>query len=55
MNNHYVQTEKLNFWTKLAYGAGDLGPAICANIQVFSYYISLLMLLAYLLVSQVVF
>ena len=35
MNNHYVQTEKLNFWTKLAYGAGDLGPAICANIQVF--------------------
>ena len=35
MNNHYMQTEKLNFWTKLAYGAGDLGPAICANIQVF--------------------
>ena len=35
MNNHYVQTEKLNFWTKLAYGAGDLGPAICANIHVF--------------------
>ena len=35
MKNHYVQTEKLNFWTKLAYGAGDLGPAICANIQVF--------------------
>ncbi|NEP82552.1 MAG: hypothetical protein F6K39_33040, partial [Okeania sp. SIO3B3] len=35
MNNHSIQTEKLNFWTKLAYGAGDLGPAICANIQVF--------------------
>ena len=35
MNNHSLQTEKLNFWTKIAYGAGDLGPAICANIQVF--------------------
>ncbi|MGD1808495.1 MFS transporter [Dapis sp. BLCC M126] len=35
MNNHSIQTEKLNFWTKLAYGAGDLGPAICANVQVF--------------------
>lgn len=27
--------EKLNFRTKLAYGAGDLGPAITANILVF--------------------
>ena len=35
MNNHSIQTEKLNFWTKLAYGAGDFGPAICANIQLF--------------------
>lgn len=35
MNNDFPQTKKLNFWTKLAYGAGDLGPAICANIQVF--------------------
>ncbi|MEO1147898.1 MAG: MFS transporter, partial [Cyanobacteria bacterium J06638_22] len=25
-------SEKLNFLTKLAYGAGDLGPAITANI-----------------------
>ena len=30
MNNHSLQTEKLNLWTKIAYGAGDLGPAICA-------------------------
>jgi glycoside/pentoside/hexuronide:cation symporter, GPH family len=29
------QTEKLNFTTKLAYGAGDLGPAITANLLVF--------------------
>ncbi|MGD1715555.1 MFS transporter [Dapis sp. BLCC M172] len=35
MNNNYIETEKLNFWTKLAYGAGDLGPAMCANVQVF--------------------
>ncbi|MEO0687576.1 MAG: MFS transporter, partial [Cyanobacteria bacterium J06649_11] len=27
--------EKLDFKTKLAYGAGDLGPAITANISVF--------------------
>ena len=27
--------EKLNFTTKLAYGAGDMGPAITANILVF--------------------
>ncbi|HBE30055.1 MAG TPA: MFS transporter, partial [Cyanobacteria bacterium UBA11368] len=27
--------EKLSFATKLAYGAGDLGPAITANIGVF--------------------
>ena len=27
--------EKLNFSTKLAYGAGDLGPAITANVSVF--------------------
>lgn len=30
-----VNSEKLNFTTKLAYGAGDLGPAIAANILVF--------------------
>lgn len=29
------QTEKLQFKTKLAYGAGDLGPAITANISIF--------------------
>ncbi|MEA5534797.1 MFS transporter [Crocosphaera sp. XPORK-15E] len=29
------QSEKLNFTTKLAYGAGDFGPAITANILVF--------------------
>jgi len=29
------KTEKLSFTTKLAYGAGDLGPAITANIGVF--------------------
>ncbi len=28
-------SEKLNFRTKLAYGLGDLGPAITANVQVF--------------------
>lgn len=30
-----LQQEKLSFSTKLAYGAGDLGPAITANIGVF--------------------
>ncbi len=29
------ETKKLNLSTKLAYGAGDLGPAITANITVF--------------------
>lgn len=29
------QPEKLSFGTKLAYGAGDLGPAITANVGVF--------------------
>lgn len=29
------QTHKLNLKTKLAYGAGDLGPAITANIMAF--------------------
>lgn len=28
-------TDKLTVWTKLAYGAGDLGPAITANILTF--------------------
>ncbi len=27
--------ESLSFWTKLAYGAGDFGPAVTANIAVF--------------------
>ena len=30
-----IDREKLNFTTKLAYGSGDLGPAIAANIQAF--------------------
>ncbi|MEM8831005.1 MAG: MFS transporter [Cyanobacteria bacterium P01_G01_bin.19] len=30
-----VDREKLNFSTKLAYGSGDMGPAITANILVF--------------------
>lgn len=30
-----IDREKLNFTTKLAYGAGDLGPAIAANLQAF--------------------
>lgn len=34
-NNLILQPEKLNFTTKLAYGAGDMGPAITANILVF--------------------
>ena len=29
------ETKKLSFSTKLAYGAGDLGPAITANVLVF--------------------
>ncbi|WP_377478176.1 MAG: MFS transporter [Microcoleus anatoxicus] len=32
-NSH--ETKKLSFSTKLAYGAGDLGPAITANVLVF--------------------
>ena len=37
-NNNFPKSltiEKLNFKTKLAYGAGDLGPAITGNIAVF--------------------
>lgn len=30
-----IDSEKLNFSTKLAYGSGDMGPAITANILVF--------------------
>lgn len=30
-----MKREKLNFTTKLAYGSGDMGPAITANILVF--------------------
>jgi glycoside/pentoside/hexuronide:cation symporter, GPH family len=30
-----IEREKLNFTTKLAYGAGDLGPAIAANLLTF--------------------
>jgi glycoside/pentoside/hexuronide:cation symporter, GPH family len=30
-----VKLEKLNFTTKLAYGSGDMGPAITANVLVF--------------------
>ena len=30
-----MKQEKLNFTTKLAYGSGDMGPAITANILVF--------------------
>ena len=30
-----VKPEKLNFTTKLAYGSGDMGPAITANVLVF--------------------
>jgi GPH family glycoside/pentoside/hexuronide:cation symporter len=33
--DHNLQPKKLSFATKLAYGAGDLGPAITANILVF--------------------
>lgn len=33
--NSTPKAEKLKFTTKLAYGAGDLGPAITANILVF--------------------
>lgn len=30
-----LSNQKLSLWTKLAYGAGDLGPAITANILAF--------------------
>ena len=30
-----TKSEKLNFTTKLAYGSGDMGPAITANVLVF--------------------
>ena len=30
-----MKTEKLNFATKLAYGSGDMGPAMTANVLVF--------------------
>ena len=30
-----IDREKLNFTTKLAYGSGDMGPAVTANILVF--------------------
>ena len=32
-----VEREKLNFTTKLAYGSGDMGPAIAANILAFFF------------------
>lgn len=35
INEKSVAQEKLNFTTKLAYGSGDMGPAITANILVF--------------------
>ena len=35
INEKSVAREKLNFTTKLAYGSGDMGPAITANILVF--------------------
>ncbi|MFN7569432.1 MAG: MFS transporter, partial [Microcystis sp.] len=31
----HLTAERLNLTTKIAYGAGDLGPAITANISVF--------------------
>ncbi|MFN6235373.1 MFS transporter, partial [Microcystis sp.] len=31
----HLTSERLNLTTKIAYGAGDLGPAITANISVF--------------------
>ena len=34
-NDKLINREKLNFTTKLAYGSGDMGPAITANILVF--------------------
>jgi GPH family glycoside/pentoside/hexuronide:cation symporter len=34
-NDKLIDREKLNFTTKLAYGSGDMGPAITANILVF--------------------
>ena len=33
--------EKLSFSTKLAYGAGDFGPAVTANILVFYFFVKL--------------
>ncbi|BAY29816.1 putative sugar transporter [Nostoc carneum NIES-2107] len=33
--NSSIQSQKLPFKTKLAYGAGELGPAITANISIF--------------------
>ena len=35
MKANTLSAEKLNFSTKLAFGAGDLGPALCANILIF--------------------
>jgi GPH family glycoside/pentoside/hexuronide:cation symporter len=35
MNDEKLTSEKLNLATKLAYGAGDLGPAITSNIAIF--------------------
>ncbi len=54
-NVNEPEVEKLNLSTKIAYGAGDMGPAITANILVFFCYISLLMWLVYLRVWQGVF
>nr|WP_019507169.1 MFS transporter [Pleurocapsa sp. PCC 7319] len=34
-NEKSIDREQLNFTTKLAYGSGDMGPAITANILVF--------------------
>lgn len=36
MSANTSETEKLSFSTKLAFGAGDLGPAICANLILFN-------------------
>jgi glycoside/pentoside/hexuronide:cation symporter, GPH family len=35
INEKSIEREQLNFTTKLAYGAGDLGPAIAANLLTF--------------------
>ena len=37
-SQEFGRGEKLDLKTKLAYGAGDLGPAITANISVFFLY-----------------